>query len=462
MTRIAFPIGLSVRRVVMILVSLVALASTVWSLHGCASAGPLGAVAPVAGPVIAKKAAKDVIDDAEKAGQNLLSQAERTGNALAARFGNELTVAAANTVLLAGGELDRLVDQLSKEASIAINALSELTEQANSFQKGAFELKDAMALDLRGAMGDIRFFVSKTDFMIQRIDGITQLESKRGGEYKLVVTGLGFGPNTSKSRNRITAFKLHGSQVTFTENRPRANRTEFNLPNAALHFKDNQIVFEPLEISGIVETKKMLGWSSKEYKVPVRLTLMPRFAGRIKVMFATDKLDWVAVTPEPARYTYTTPDHNCSKDCRFFPEGAQKLVAANQRFFNPQIFGREGEGCGWTRNQRATILGGGTILDFWTEAQGSPCTYTYGATIQELKIVGEVPGSKDYNLQFGENLVVDLPAGTKFWRLRGATTAFQTIDVVMDQSGEILKYRRTVDSGTRKRVVYYVAPPKLE
>ena len=416
---------------------------------------------------ITKKTAKDIINEAETAAQNLLSQAERTGNALLGRLGNELSVAAANAALVVGDEADRVINKLSREVSPIVASLNELIDTANGFTKGAFELKDAAVLDLRSALGDVRFFVSRTDFMVQRIDGLMQIERTTAAEYKFSISGLGVGTDTSKMRNHVSQFLIDGKPVEFVESRSRANKTDLNLPNTALRgfFNRTKLVFLPVQITVDVETKKTLGgWKARSYTVPLRLALMPKTAGRVTVSWANDKLDWVNVLPEPSKYTHTTPDHNChSGDCRFFPESGQQRVPGNQRFVNPKVFGCGGEGCPWTRNSRATILGGGTILEFWTEAQGSPATHTYGALIQELRVVGEVPGSKAYDLVYGSDLVIELPAKTKYWRIRGTTASFQSIDVVVDQSGDVLKYRRQVVTGDKLRVIYaVVAPPGFQ
>lgn len=74
------------------------------------------------------KVAKDIITDATSAGDALIHSARTAGDALSAKLGNELTVAAQNATFLAGAEIDKRLSRLSTENRLVLERLDKLTQ----------------------------------------------------------------------------------------------------------------------------------------------------------------------------------------------------------------------------------------------------------------------------------------------------------------------------------------------
>jgi hypothetical protein len=426
----------------------------------------LAMVAPAHGdPVtvaVGGMVAQKVIDRAGEVGKALLGQAERTGSALATRLGNELNVAAANAALLIGKENNKAIDALDTSRREALLGLSRLTESAEGFVAGGYELKDAGVVDLTAIM-DITPFAKRVAFMVQRIDGIVQMQSAKP-EYRFGLLGLGFGTDSSVRRGRVVGVSIAGKPVIFRENKPKAHYSEILIPAKALNGLFPQRTFRRTELKVVVEVAQK-GWffwgDPVSYSVPFDVALFSTWAGEVTVEHKAPKEDWVTIAPQ-STYTWVTPDHNCSGNCPWYAYVNVTRVPVNQRFSGATPYSHSGPGCGWTRNQRVEIQEGGHALVNSVEVQGSPCTHRYAADLQELKVVGEDTGSTKYDLAYDKNLVVEMPPATTYWRLVGTSATLNPIDIVMVQDAGPLVFRSQtggIQDGTPKRVTYYAKPP---
>ena len=411
------------------------------------------------------KVAKDVISDANSAGNSLIYSARNAGDALAARFGNELTVGAANATYLLGEEVDKKLSRLSTENRLVLERLDTLTQTLKDTKTGAFELKDAIALDLTTQVGDLAIWAKK-DFVLQRIDGIAQMQ-KEGGDYTLRFTGIGFGPDSSDRSARIKQLTLAGKQFAdFRENRPRAFTTEIYIPRSVLRGDEHRVSIIPVDLDVEVTSKRLLGRKPTTYPVHLQITLMPRFAGTLIVSWKQPVFDWITINPRQ-EYVETTGDHNQRGDIRRFPYNWPKRVDDNHRFLGPVSCPNnshpENRNCDWSECKSVSLLENDKVLNLSIEAWGSPCTYRFWAPLQERKPTGEQSVEKPYDFVYGANLVVELPQDVTYWRLQGKTITFQPVDVVAEGTDKLLTFRDLIQSGAVQRVVYSVAvPPGVE
>jgi hypothetical protein len=408
---------------------------------------------------LAGKSARNVVEDARRAGNELMGQAERSGSALIGRSANELSVLAFNATQVLGDQLDKNVEKLSTEHRLLLEQLDQTRQAALEFKAGAFDLKDSLVLDLHRLFGDT-WLSSGYSFLVQRIDGITQLR-KPGGEYTLQLLGIGFGTDSDRLSSRVTEVTVDGVAVRFRESKTRAWLSQISISQPSLepYFKEHSLALVPALVSVSVDRKtRLFGWNNSVHVLPLYLTLMPRSAGQVTVSYGGPKKDWVRTT-EKEEYSYGTPDHHQEDDIRKFPYQDSRALEGDQRYVGPFTYRHEGEGCPWTEVTSLSVLENGKRLNLAVQVWGSPCTHFYGAAVEEYRVVGEYEGAKSYDLQFGQNLVVELPPDATYWRIQGRTSTLQEIDVINRGSDKVLTFKDLVDSGSVRRIVYQVAKP---
>jgi hypothetical protein len=427
------------------------IASTVFStIVGCGN--------PVS-TVLAGKAARDVVEDARRAGNELIGQAERSGSALIGRSANEMSVLAANATQVLGDELDTKVEKLSTEHRLLLEQLDQTRRAALDLKAGAFDLKDTMVLDLHRLFGDT-FLSAGYSFLVQKVEGIAQLR-KDGGDYTIQILGIGFGTDSDRLRSRVTGLTIEGRSIRFRESKPRAWLSQISIPQPLLesHFKEHALNIVPAFLTIVVDRKnRLFGWSNSTHTLPLYLTLMPRSAGQVTVSYGGPTKDWIKVT-DRQQYSYTTPDHHQSGDIRKFAYQDSRAIESEKRFVGPFYYTHQGEGCPWTEVTSLGVLENGRRLNLAVQVWGSPCTHFYGAAVEEYRVVGEYKGAKTYDLYYGQNVVVELPADVTYWRVQGRTATLENIDIVNKSSDRNLTFKDSIESGNVKRVVYQVAKP---
>jgi hypothetical protein len=118
---------------------------------------------------------------------------------------------------------------------VLILELERLVRAVEGFQPGMFRLKDSATLDLY-RLSASTVFGSGYSYLVQRIDGTMQMAGRN--EYKLWVTGLGYGPDTSATRSRLKQLLVNGRAVRFTESTSIAHVSELTFSDqmVASHF----------------------------------------------------------------------------------------------------------------------------------------------------------------------------------------------------------------------------------
>lgn len=178
--------------------------------------------------IVLGSVAGDIVGQVDQSGRGLIQEGERAGSALLTTAGNELEVASKNVLLLLGDQVDATVRDLSEENRKLIAGLLALDKRAAKLSRGAFELEDALALDVRDLVQST-LLGQDVDFLVQRVDGLTQLENPAGGSYRLSVTGLGFGFDSEVRKGRIETIVLDGQEIDFDARRKDGHRTELRV-----------------------------------------------------------------------------------------------------------------------------------------------------------------------------------------------------------------------------------------
>ncbi len=400
-----------------------------------------------------------IIDRAAQRGNELIAQAENSGNALLAQFGNQLRVASQNALNGLGDLTQKSLADLGQKERVLVLEVERLLGESAKLSDAAFKLKDSTVLDLYTLSGS-SVFAQKYAFLVQRIDGLTQIASN--GDYKVWITGLGFGPDTSRSRSRTVAFTINGQAVSTAESTPQAFVSEFVLPGGVLKplFADDVLRTVSVRVEREVTTSGYFFWNSPtKHSIAFNLALMPRRAGQADVVYRRPRFAWTTATTQHVT-SWTNPDHHQSgRDPRFFAYDRAFLVDDKKRFVPPIFYTHSGEGCGHTRNQRVEIINNEKDAHLYLEVQGSPCTHTWGAKLEEFRPAGEEEQRTQVVLEYGTNLVLELPSDVSYWRLIGTSATRERFDVVGQQDGGPLKYANEYKSGEKLYVVYKVSNP---
>ena len=430
-----------------------------FSLCACQS-GPES----IPGILLSGKVAQDVVTDAEESGRNLLAEARSTGDALAAKTANELEVATKNAILLLGDQLDKTYDQLRPEFRLALQHLEKLRLSAESFRKGAFDLKDSLVLDLTEMYGALLPY-ARTDFFIQAIEGVTQLQ--KNGDYTIAVKGIGFGTDSDRRRGRILSISIDGKNVPeFKANKVQAHRTTIHLPNGALPFEERSVKMVPVVVTVEVDSMKR-GWFSgcgkstekNTFELPFHITLLPQYAGKLNVEYRVPRIDWVGAGRR--EYKWTTPDHHQSGgDIEHYHHSTCTRIEDPVRFGGSEGARKEGLGAPWANDPRAEVKDGGRQLCVSAEMWGHAFDVHYWADTRKLAPVGEETKQADLVIVYGKNAVLELPEKTSWWRLTGETTLFHPIDVVKEGSMPDLEFKDLTTSGTTRKITYFAPVPE--
>ncbi|MBF4472040.1 hypothetical protein [Flavobacterium sp. HJJ] len=410
---------------------------------------------------------KNILKQFEVTSNQLMSNANNTGNALIAKTANELDVTAKNLNLLLEKDLDKTFSKLSSENQKLLNQIESFRLTAEKMTNSTFELKDAMVIDVKKIVGDIAPW-AKSSFFVQRVDGITQLKQEQA-DYRMKVMGIGFGFNSDKYESRIKTLKINGDIITnFSENKLSASESEIVISYSTINNKTINGKNSQIKVIATIETKTKKGlifknWVVKDFNLPITITILPRQICSVHLSYTSPKLDWVTIVPF-SQYNYTTPNHHQEKKpiIHYTYEQPHRLPD-NQRFITKVANSQSasGQGCPWTNFNSLDILENGKLLKAKFEAWGYPCTYYYGATIQEFKEVGsEDITIPDICIEYEKNIIIELPKDTKFWRIQAQTADFKTIDIIgQNNYGNLIRFDNVITVGDKMRVIYKVNLP---
>lgn len=409
----------------------------------------------------------DILKQFEITSNQLMNNANNTGNALIAKTANELDVTAKNLNLLLEKDLEKTFNQLNRENQKLLNQIESFRLTAENMTNATFELKDAMVIDIKRVVGDLAPW-TRSGFFVQRVDGITQLKQDQA-DYRIKVMGIGFGFNSDKNESRIKTLSINGNEIeTFSENKLSANETEVMVPYSIINNNTFEDKNAQITIKINIETKTKKGfifkkWKVKNFNLPLTITILPRQICSVKVSYTPTKFDWVTTVPFQ-QFNYTTPNHHQEDNpITHYTYEQEHRLPDNQRFINKvsNSQGASGHGCPWTSFNSLDILQNQKLLKAKFETWGYPCTYYYSATIQEFKEVdADDINLPDTCIEYGKNIIIELPKDTRFWRIQAQTADFKTIDIVgQNNYGDLIRFDNVIIVGNLMRVIYKVNLP---
>lgn len=194
------------------------------------------------GPVTAYVAGKQVraiIKDVDDLVGKTMNNATIVGDGLISKAANELQVTAQNTMLLLDKQLDKRFEDLDTETQKIVLQMASLKLSLENTVSSAYDIKDALVIDLRSVFGDVLPW-SKTNFFVQKIGGLAQITNFEE-DYSLKILGIGFGIDNDKQRSYVKSIETKGgAKIKFVENKFAANQSEIKLSYVEL----NKIVNE--------------------------------------------------------------------------------------------------------------------------------------------------------------------------------------------------------------------------
>ncbi len=150
----------------------------------------------VASAALMARSVGQIIQDAKDTANELLANAEGSGNVLMLRAADELNLAVDNALRQVDGVISDTLADLGDSKRDLLLGLAQATQAADDIAAQAYTFKDTLTLDTRSLLGTLPFV--KDTLVLQRVDGLSQLAGTQS--YDLTVIDP-----TWACRARITA-----------------------------------------------------------------------------------------------------------------------------------------------------------------------------------------------------------------------------------------------------------------
>ncbi len=265
--------------------------------------------------LIGDKILSEFLEEARQAVNKALADAKHFGDALMARAANELSVLIELAAINFGHSLDKPIKTLQEEHRKFLQAVYDSQKSIENFSRGVYEFKDSVVLDIR----EMTKYLVGEKYYIQRVDGLSQIVGL--AEYRIVINGVGFGPDSEKHKSSLELM-IDGKNIeTFRVLKSQASQTVIYIQSSAFKpfLEKKKIAIVPLTIIMKTKDKKrflVLGskWEENSYKLPLWISIFPKLAGQIKVKYRLPIYGWV---DDRIQTIYdTNPDMcHCSKNC---------------------------------------------------------------------------------------------------------------------------------------------------
>jgi len=258
--------------------------------------------AQILGPVaalVAGKQVKQILREASQIVDTKMANASLLGDALLSKGANELNVSIQNATLLFDKELNKTFEQLDTQSQKIIEQIANLRLSVERSTSQAYDLKDALIIDLMSVTGDIAWW-SKQSFYVQRISGLAQVEQNY--DYRIKIIGIGFGTDSEKKYARIKSISLNDKQnIPFLENKIAAHQSDINIDYRQLNDFLNPTKPNLIKCKIVIEVNEKVGFISKHWKkqtfeLPFMLTLLPKFASKLTIEYELPTSDWVKLS----------------------------------------------------------------------------------------------------------------------------------------------------------------------
>jgi hypothetical protein len=419
----------------------------------------LGAIADLTG--------KDLIGRAKSAAEEVLADFDNKANFLSARISDQLTVAAESAELLAGGELDRQVKNMSQPLQQVMVNLQQLVDGVNGLKSDAYNLKDALVVDIRALTENVPLVGEK--FYIQSIDGVLQLQ--KDSPYEITVLGVGLGPASEKHSSSVgLKIGTNPQPVTdITVDQIHAGTAVISIPQSDLNplFKPTPIRV-PASLEFDMTDKDLLGpRKTRHYSIPFGLTLIPTNAGTISVAVRVHTYGWTdtgvrdkKLQPTPdlngaGRYEYYTLDLKVATSGRTPPTpGDQKYRTSDIKF--DCIYG--GLACGFKDVFYIQPMNHDSQIQAYWRTNSNPTVWQLSAEIMQWSQTGDQdqpPSTKP--IRFGENVLIQVPDDWELVHITGKTVTGEAIDLIYPSGSDLLR-ALPVQPGSNT-IIYFVNRP---
>jgi hypothetical protein len=358
-----------------------------------------------------------------------------------------------------------------------------MTESVRNFQTGAYDLKDAVTLDVRAVMASIPGLGER--YYVQSVRGLTQIH---GSEpvYRVSISGTGLGIPSERIRSTIR-LELNGSVVAeVVTQRTDPHTTRFEIPSKVLepHFAPSQM--KRLEGAFLIRHEHRTGlldgvldgliprWRAREYRVPLFLALMPRYAGRITAEAEVPVYAWrpiQALTEERV-----THNHHCRSRCRGEPTRTPYDITIKVRGVTPPEVGSRrltmasitcAEGpCAFSHSYGTTLTEDNTRATGRFDVWSHPMRWTLRAEAEEYQRASNRRDSTEHELAFDRILELVVPSDATVTRISGQTVTGRKFEFIAgaNEPGGLLRLEREIPPaapGVPRRFYYRVVPPAL-
>lgn len=386
----------------------------------------------------------EIIQEAKSAANELLANAESSGNVLLLRGADELNLSIENATRLFEDQKTKALKDLDEEKRQIMLGLAQIVVTANDLADRAYTLKDTTALDTRSILGNLPFV--KERLVLQRIDGLSQLS--HDGDYKLRVIGSYVG---LPGDGHATALSLTVGNKTIGGLRvdpKEIHVAELSIPNSALEglFKDREIAFVPATLNIEQQfTEPLWGFlwdvtEIKDYSAQINLALYPAFAGTLSVKARHKISGWKDIEGDHREMTHS--DH-CRRKCGGHHGTVHAVGYSETGTRSPQLIGDRrivGAGCsqisgpgGFDVHEGTSVSPNHAQATCRVRFRTQPTTWRLSVNRQIFDWISEQEDEQDAEFYFGELLEIRVPIETTIIRIEGALTTGEKVDFL---SGE--------------------------
>ncbi|MGY6251846.1 hypothetical protein ACXIVK_00180 [Paraburkholderia caledonica] len=280
----------------------------------CAAADVAGAVGHT---IAAGTGVSDVISDLKQQADQLLDEAQNTGNVLTAQIGNQISVIAENMQIAVGDDINKTFGNVNGAEQSMLQEAENWRWQLIATKKEAYDLEGTANLDIDARLASLPFVQDK--FFLQSVSNTAMLPDAQSYDMKVMASQIGIQEGRT---SQVTLLDSTGNEIDdkapdWTE----AHTAILHIPGTTLSplVSDSKLVLVPATLRfDIAEKKGISGFfgqvSHTVYNVPLKLSLYPRQAGTVTITGKVPSFAWVQIPPPSFPSGWTT-DGNCPNHC---------------------------------------------------------------------------------------------------------------------------------------------------
>jgi hypothetical protein len=265
--------------------------------------------------------ASKVISDLKDAANQLLDEAQNTGNVQTAQIGNQLNVLSANLQADLGDDVGETFGDLSDQEQQMLQKAEDWRWKLIQTKSDVYKFEATTNLDIDARLASLPFVRDK--FFVRRVSNVAILPDKQS--YDMEVTASQIGTQEGRT-SQITLIDVNGKRLD--DGAPRwttAHTVTLHIPgaNVAPLADDHKLVLVPATLR--IDTEEMKGISGffgnathNTYDVPLKLAIYPRQAGKVIVSGKIPSFSWVQL-PAPQFPGAWTTDGHCDNKCNGDP-----------------------------------------------------------------------------------------------------------------------------------------------